>query len=313
MHTPQDDRLRAFGQAVTDTGALREQQNAAQFQAGAAGLANQFNTTPEVMTELARNPQALTQFMSSRMQVQNQMQEEKNKDLIEAQSKAPGAITTMQDMDQRASGIQNAVDPATGNPVMQGILNSSRKQWAAKKIIEAKDDAGWLSSAEGTLAQSMLTPAEQAAVSNLKQLNNQVYGEAFTSTGSRRTQTEVANLRAGISPLLNFNQSYNDYVKQYGDFQKTLHTGIANTYGAAQDLDNPALAPYRNLVNPEYLPAQRDEKGNQTRSAGSLYAGGGGAWASEPGFTPGSQPTQTGQQQQGGKHYTFNPSTGKLE
>jgi hypothetical protein len=358
MSTPQDDRTKVLGQSIEAQGALTEQQNAARFRAGAAGMGSVLGVNDATAAWLANNPQAmqdaLTTHFANRTETEAQkdvdaygaayqqanpnatpeevakaktdilnykinpvaadVAKTKANDLIEAQSKAPGAITTMQDMDQRASGIQNAIDPATGQPVMQGILNSSRKQWAAKKLIEAKDDAGWLSSAEGTLAQSLLSPAEQAAVSNLRQLNNQVYSEAFQSTGSKRTQQEVANLRAGISPLLNFNQSYNDYMKQYGDFQKTLHTGIANTYGAAQDLDNPALTPYRNLVSPEYLPAGLDAKGNAVRTPGPLYNGQGGAWASAPGFTPGAPTTQTVQGGGGGgKHYTFNPSTGKLE
>jgi hypothetical protein len=36
------------------------------------------------------------------------------------------------------------------------------------------------------------------------------------------------------------------------------------------------------LVNPIYLPAQYDAKGNQIRGKGSLYSGAGGDWATKP-------------------------------
>ena len=113
----------------------------------------------------------------------------------------------------------------------------------------------------------------------LKQLNNQVYGQAFESTGSKRTGTEVANLKAGLSQLTDFNQPFDSYMKQFGNFQNQLHKSVANTYGSAGRVDEiPDAMKWdtsdpsnpKPLVDAAYLPN------------GDKYAGKGGQWASNP-------------------------------
>jgi hypothetical protein len=219
----------------------------------------------------------LDQMMQSRMQLAQKGAETKQADLLEAQQKAPDQMTQIQQMNKLADSVKGATN-ADGTPVMQGILGSSRKIAAANELMGASEP-GWLNSAEGLLAQSQLSPQEQQTIQNLKQLSGQLYSEAFTSTGSRRTQQEVRNLQEGLSPLKNFNQPYEGYMSQFGNFQNQLNKSYVNNLGAAGRLDeipdnmkwdfsdpkNP-----KPLVNSAYLPG------------GDMYAGGGGQWASNP-------------------------------
>ncbi len=207
------------------------------------------------------------------------LQENRQGDVLEAREKAPAAIQQMTQMDTIADQIRDAKVGDT--PVLQGILGSSVKKGAAMYLLEPhkEGEGGVIDQAKLQAATALLSPQEQAVVNQIKQLDNQIYGEAFQATGSRRTQQEVANIRAGISPLKNFNQSYDDYMKQYDNFQNQLHKSIGNTYGAAQDLDT-IPEKYRwgsdgqPLVDHSYLPG------------GPLYEGKGGDWVHSP-------PTQT--------------------
>ena len=124
-----------------------------------------------------------------------------------------------------------------------------------------------------------LSGPEQAALQQLKQLNNQVYGRAWESTGSKRTGQEVANLKSGLSQLTDFNQPFDSYMKQFGNFQNQLHKSVANTYGSAGRVDEiPDAMKWdtsdpsnpKPLVDAAYLPN------------GDKYAGKGGQWASNP-------------------------------
>jgi hypothetical protein len=151
------------------------------------------------------------------------------------------------------------------------------------------DDPGFWGTSKGLLAQGQLTPQEQAVLQNIKQLKGQVYGDIFTAAGSKRTGTEIKNVQEGLSPLMNFNQGYDAYMKQFGTFQNTLHKSIANTYGAAgrtdeipdsmkwdtSDPNNP-----KPIVDPAYLPG------------GNMYAGRGGQWAMNPPKAQGGGPVQ---------------------
>ena len=83
----------------------------------------------------------------------------------------------------------------------------------------------------------MLSSDQLTAIKQLKKLDAQMYSDAFQSTGSRRTQQEVATLKNGISTLKNFNQSPEAYMNQFNDFQTQLHKTMANTYGAAGRVD----------------------------------------------------------------------------
>jgi hypothetical protein len=235
----------------------------------------------------------------------------KQKDLQEAQQKAPTAITQMQQMDQTATGLQNMKE-ADGTPVLQSLTQSgvtgAAKRNAADILIKAasddKEHPGAFQNMWNSFQVSALTPEEKAAVQQIVMLKGQIYGQEFINAGSRRTQTEISSLQSGVNPLANFNQPYDAYMKQFGDFQNRLHTGLVNTYGAAgrvdeipdslkwdtSDPNNP-----KPLVNSAYLPG------------GDLYAGKGGQWASNP---PKAQGAGGGG---AGKTYTYNPKTGQLE
>ena len=128
---------------------------------------------------------------------------------------------------------------------------------------------------------SVLSGPEQAALQQIEACSKGRFTvRPLRCTGSKRTgQTEVASLKSGLSQLTDFNQPYDSYMKQFGDFQNRIHTGMANNFGAAgrtdeipdamkwdmSDPNNP-----KPLVNSAYLPG------------GDLYAGKGGQWASSP-------------------------------
>ena len=209
----------------------------------------------------------------SGVQIAQQGAETKQKELLDAQEKAPAALQQMNDMDSVANQLKGPL-----NPALQSIVASPTARIAAEKLLETdpKLEPG------DTMRQvyaGMLSSDQLTAVQQLKKLDAQVYSDAFQSTGSRRTQQEVANLKSGISPLKNFNQSPDAYMSQFNDFQTQLHTTMANTYGAAGrvneipdsmkwDMSNPS-AP-KPLVDSAYLPK------------GDKYAGQGGEWASQP-------------------------------
>ena len=209
----------------------------------------------------------------SGVQIAQQGAETKQKELLDAQEKAPAALQQMNDMDSVANQLKGPL-----NPALQSIVASPTARIAAEKLLETdpKLEPG------DTMRQvyaGMLSSDQLTAVQQLKKLDAQVYSDAFQSTGSRRTQQEVANLKSGISPLKNFNQSPDAYMNQFNDFQTQLHKTMANTYGAAGrvneipdsmkwDMSNPS-AP-KPMVDSAYLPN------------GDKYAGQGGQWASQP-------------------------------
>jgi hypothetical protein len=294
------------------------QQEHNRFMAGAATLAPILNMTPEQAT-MAANAGVLPQIMEThfaslapknldeRQYLQAQqaaaamgqpfpdfatwtaqhqtaaaVQKTQGENLLEAQNNFGAQTAKQNEIERITNDIQNATNP-DGTPVMQSILSDPRKKAAAMGLINASGDTGAIGSylQQGSQWLAALTPQEQAAIANLKQLSSSQYATAFTSTGSRRTQQEVQNIAASLSQLSNLNQPYSSYMDAFNNLHKLNQTGMANAYGAAQRLDEVPdnLKP---LVNPIYLPAQTDEKGNQIRPKGSLYSGFGGDWATKP-------------------------------
>lgn len=231
-------------------------------------------------------PDAKTKYIEAQgaanIDISKQGAETKQKELLDAQEKAPASLQQMNDMDQVANQLKGPL-----NPALTSIVASPTARIAAEKLLETdpKLEPG---DAMRQVYAGMLSADQLAAVQQLKKLDAQVYSDAFQSTGSRRTQQEVANLKSGISPLKNFNQSPEAYMSQFNDFQKQLHTTMANTYGAAGRLDeipdsmkwdtsdpnNP-----KPLVDSAYLPN------------GNKYSGGG-QWAANPpkASSPGAPP-----------------------
>ena len=228
----------------------------------------------------------IEQNAQSGLQIQQQGAEEKQKDLLEAQQKAPTAISQMQQMDKTVVDLQNMKE-SDGSTVMQSLTQSgvvgSAKRNAADILIKAaaddKEHPGAFSSMWNAAQTSVLSPEEKAYVQQVIMLKGQIYGQEFVNAGSRRTQTEINSLQSGVNPLTNFNQPADAYMKQFGDFQNRLHKSLANTYGASGRIDempdnlkwdtsdpkNP-----KPLVDSAYLPN------------GNLYSGKGGQWASQP-------------------------------
>jgi hypothetical protein len=222
-------------------------------------------------------PDAKTKYIESQgaanIDIAKQGAEEKQKDLLDAQQKAPASLQQMSDMDAVANQLKGPL-----NSALTSIVASPTARIAAEKLLETdpKLEPG---DAMRQVYAGMLNSDQLAALNQLKKLDAQVYSDAFQSTGSRRTQQEVASLKTGLSPLKNFNQSPDAYMAQFNDFQNQLHKTMNNTYGAAGRIDeipdnmkwdmsdpnNP-----KPLVDSAYLPN------------GNKYAGNGGQWASNP-------------------------------
>ena len=173
----------------------------------------------------------IEQNAQSGLQIQQQGAEEKQKDLLDAQQKAPSSLQQMNDMDNVANQLKGPM-----NSALTSIIASPTARVAAEKLLET-DPAKEPGDAMRQVYAGMLSSDQLAALNQLKKLDAQVYSDAFQSTGSRRTQQEVQNLKGGISPLLNFNQSPDAYMGQFNDFQNNLHKTMANTYGAAGRVD----------------------------------------------------------------------------
>ena len=215
----------------------------------------------------------IEQNAQSGLQIQQQGAEEKQKDLLDAQQKAPSSLQQMNDMDNVANQLKGPM-----NAALTSIIASPTARVAAEKLLET-DPAKEPGDAMRQVYAGMLSSDQLAALNQLKKLDAQVYSDAFQSTGSRRTQQEVQNLKGGISPLLNFNQSPDAYMGQFNDFQNNLHKTMANTYGAAGRVDEiPDTIKWdmsdpknpKPTVDSAYLPN------------GDRYAGKGGQWASSP-------------------------------
>ena len=222
---------------------------------------------------------ALQDKMKAQIGLQTDAAKTKQTELNEAQHQAPLMNTQLTQMDSITNQIKTATN-ADGTPVLQGILSSPAKRIAAERMMEpTPTDPGLINSIEGQIAAAAFTPQEQAALNQMKMLHAQVYGEAFQSTGSRRTGQEVKNLQAGLTPIENFNQSYSDYMNQFNQFHNQLYKSIGNNLGSAGRLDDiPANMRWdttdpnnpKPMVDSAYLPG------------GNMYSGGGGQWASSP-------------------------------
>ena len=224
--------------------------------------------------------------------LQTDLAKGKQTDQLEAQTKLPDAIKAMGDVTNRINDIESATN-ADGSPVLQGILSNNSKKNAVMALMSSSEDPGWIASHWQQWQERGLTQQEISTIMNMKQLSSQAYGEAFTSTGSRRTQQEVNNLKSGLSQIGNINQPYDDgkgggYLPQLNKFSDQLNAGLANSYGAAGQLDAiPDSLKFdangQPLVNPIYRPG------------GSFYGGQGRAWTTQP------QPKTQGQPSGGGK------------
>jgi uncharacterized membrane protein YgcG len=115
-----------------------------------------------------------------------------------------------------------------------------------------------------------LDPDTKKAIDDIQLLSGQVYGDAFRATGSRRTQQEVAAITEGLSKLAKTGYSADDYkTVVLQPIQDRIQKGMANNYGAAQQLDS-MPDKFKPLIDSIYLPG------------GSLYGGQGGDWARQP-------------------------------
>ena len=217
----------------------------------------------------------MDQRAQSGLQIQQQGAEEKQKDLLDAQQKAPAALQQMNDMDS----IANQLKDGPMNAALKGILASPTAKIAAEKLLETDPAKEPWDSTKNYVYANMLSSDQLAALNQLKKLDAQVYSDAFQSTGSRRTQQEVQNLKGGISTLMNFTQGPDAYMSQFNDFQNNLHKTMANTYGAAGRVDEIPDAIKWDMSDPKNPKPTVD---SAYLPNGARYAGKGGQWASSP-------------------------------
>jgi hypothetical protein len=216
----------------------------------------------------------LDQRAQSGLQIAQQGTEMKQKELIEAQEKAPSSLQQMSDMDSVANQLKGPL-----NPALTSLISSPSARIAAEKLLETDPAKEPWDSTKNLVYQNMLSSDQLAAVNQLKKLDAQIYGDAFQSTGSRRTQVEVANLKNGISTLMNFNQSPEAYMNQFNDFHKQLRKTMANTYGAAGRVDEIPDAIKWDMTDPKNPKPMVD---TAYLPNGDKYGGKGGQWASQP-------------------------------
>ena len=167
-------------------------------------------------------------------------------DLSDAQGKlAP--------LNQRIDETNTVVDRIKSNPKLDAALTYLTTTGGAGAAAAAKS--------------GMIDRQTYQAIQDIQQLSGQVYGEGFSSTGSKRTQQEVAAIVSGLRQLKATGMSAQDYIDQaLNPLQSHLQRGKANAFGAAGSLDD--LSPELHMkVDPIYLPG------------GRLYAGAGGEWA----------------------------------
>jgi hypothetical protein len=167
-------------------------------------------------------------------------------DLSDAQGKlAP--------LNQRIDETNTIVERIKANPKLDAALTYLTTTGGAGAAAAAKS--------------GMIDRQTYQAIQDIQQLSGQVYGEGFSSTGSKRTQQEVAAIVSGLSQLKATGISAQDYIDQaLSPLQSHLQRGKANAFGAAGSLDD--LPPELHMkVDPIYLPG------------GRLYAGAGGEWA----------------------------------
>ena len=99
------------------------------------------------------------------------------------------------------------------NAALTSIIASPTARFAAEKLLETDPAKEPGDATCGRFMPACCRRTNSQALNQLKKLDAQVYSDAFQSTGSRRTQQEVQNLKGGISPpLLNFNQSPDAYM-----------------------------------------------------------------------------------------------------
>jgi hypothetical protein len=169
-------------------------------------------------------------------------------DLSDAQGKlAP--------LNQRIDETNTIVDRIKANPKLDAALT----------YLTTTGGIG----ADKAAKSGLIDPQTYQAIQDIQQLSGQVYGEGFSSTGSKRTQQEVAAIVSGLSQLKATGMSGQDYIdKALNPLQSHMQRAKGNAFGAAGSLDDMPKN-LRGLVDLVYLPG------------GRLYSGSGGDWAKD--------------------------------
>ena len=165
-----------------------------------------------------------------------------------AQGKAKDQLAAKQDFTTQNQTFSQA-EGLLGNLLKDGTPLDE----VTKTLLPSTGPAGVLKSWTGQLSD-----AGSQAASDLQNLKAIVYSKAFQSTGSRRTQQEVARLSDALSQLDNTNLTADQLRTQLKSVQGMMQTAHANAYGAAGQV---APDDYYNIMDSIYKPK------------GDLYAG----------------------------------------
>jgi hypothetical protein len=185
MRTPEDDRLRAFGQAVNDQAAMRQQQNAAQFQAGAAGALQQLGIVndPATAQTIASNPQLAGQMLETHAGLQMAGAKEAQQKLIENQQGFGSA-------DSKAAETLHTIDSLLNNP---SALHTAIKY---PGLSDSTTNEGYYGGAL-TVGQDAMTARAQ-----LNQLKNQLNAKSLGESGmSRMAQMEFLKVGSSMTDI----------------------------------------------------------------------------------------------------------------
>ena len=115
------------------------------------------------------------------IQTQTKLTQDKQADFLEARQKAPAALQQMTQMDTIADQIKGAKGGrhpgAAEHPVESD--QEGRGDVSPRAAPHKEGESGVIDQVKLQAAAAALSPEEQAAVNQIKQLDNQIYGEAF--------------------------------------------------------------------------------------------------------------------------------------
>jgi hypothetical protein len=215
---PGDDRLRALGEIEKITAEQTAQNNAAQFKAGAAGMAAMFpGMTPQQLQWLSNNPAAMQDLVSSHMRSLEPTEAQKNADAAAnayatAKGYDPKNLTTAQQSDvanykagMLASTVGN-LDPAQREMQQASMTwDNQNRGTGAVKPAYLTDVTQWKAHQDVVAnAQKDLSEAKSGfGMADTKAAHLQTTLEQLTGSDSDTPEQKQAKLAAAVAAVRN--------------------------------------------------------------------------------------------------------------
>jgi hypothetical protein len=308
-----DDRTDMLGQAIKSQGELTQQQNEKKFQAGAAGMGSILGVDPKTAQWLALNPDAMNDAMKTHFANKTETETQKDVD-------AAGAIYAQAHPEATPADIANyknqmlsyKINPVMADVAKQKALTTQENQenfatadtrgtaieqnleWLQQHPAEAAHAVSlpeWMTSGQTGAWDPLVSQDTKLAKAKLDQLKSQLEaGQLQTSGMSRMAQMEFQKLGLAMTALKP-QMSQQEVTDEINRLTSQAYATHGNLYGGAGLAVDPK---YSGFANPGYF-----DPNNPMHT---------GATVPKDAPAPGSKLSGGG-----GKHYTFNPSTGKLE